>query len=219
MPMRSREQRSGEAGGRCAGFTLGRDGGIAAVILAHDGLSRWRPSPLSGNAGAGVRPPAQRGRPRSPRIIADDIRLELVSSRARVRQRRRGQPATRRVLDLDGAPVPLPGSLRLPCARRQRHDPEATPSGHEITGNSLFFTRLAWSDPFPLRTAGNEYLVDVYRWVYYYQTPRRRMGLGADQLDRPQPRARRLRADSSDGGSDRPHRQRHRPGRSAAAPA
>lgn len=99
--------------------------------------------------------------------IIDDMRLELVSS-VRVFGNDSEGTGNLAVLDLDGAPTPLAG-LRLP-----QIDANGTiqrdASGDEITGNSLFFTKLAWSDRF-VCTSGREYMIDVYRWIYYYQTP------------------------------------------------
>lgn len=99
--------------------------------------------------------------------IINDTRLELVSSVRLFGDDTEGNDNLAR-LDLDGLPAPLAGS-RLPTI-----DPNgsirADTSGDEITGNSLFFARLAWSDRF-VCTSGNEYLVDVLRWVYVYLTP------------------------------------------------
>lgn len=99
--------------------------------------------------------------------IVDQMRLEMVSC-VRVFGNDAEGNANRALLDLSGAPAPL-ATARLPLVspnQTLRKDTVAL----EITGNSLFFTRLAWSDRY-VCASGNEYLVDVYRWVYYYLTP------------------------------------------------
>ncbi len=99
--------------------------------------------------------------------VVDKMRLELVSS-----VRMFGNDAegigNLAMLDLTGAPAPLAGS-RLPTVSPAASIRTDT-VGSEITGNSLFFTKLAWTDRF-VCTSGRDYLVDVYRWVYYYMSP------------------------------------------------
>ena len=99
--------------------------------------------------------------------VLDDLRLELVSS-VRVFGNDAEGNANLAALDLDGAPTPLTGSL-LPTITVNEVI-RADTVGSEITGNSFFFAKQAWSDRF-VCTSGEEYLVDVYRWVYYYLTP------------------------------------------------
>ena len=99
--------------------------------------------------------------------IVDDVRLELVSSVRLFGNDAEGN-ANLSVLDLAGTPTVLSGSL-LPAISVNEVIREDT-SGNEITGNSMFFTKLAWSDRF-VCTSGQEYMIDVYRWVYYYLTP------------------------------------------------
>ena len=98
--------------------------------------------------------------------LVDDIRLELVSSVRLFGNNTEGN-GNFAVFDFDAAPPVLPGT-RLPTI-----DANGTiqrdSSGDEITGNAMFFTKLAWSDRFRC-VSGNEYLVDVYRWVTWYQT-------------------------------------------------
>ena len=99
--------------------------------------------------------------------IIDDMRLELISSVRMFGSDTEGS-GNLAVFDLDDAPTPL-GNLRLPTIDSSgtiRQDTVAS----QITGNTLFFTRLAWSDRF-VCTSSNEYMVDVVRWVYYYLTP------------------------------------------------
>jgi prepilin-type N-terminal cleavage/methylation domain-containing protein len=98
--------------------------------------------------------------------IVDEMRLELVSC-VRVFGNDAEGTGNLALLDLDGAPVPL-GNLRLPTVDANGEIRRDT-SGAEITGNSLFFTKLAWSDRYQC-TSGNEYLIDVFRWIYYYLT-------------------------------------------------
>ncbi len=72
------------------------------------------------------------------------------------------------LLDLTGIPTALTG-LRLPTvASTESVRPDT--AGAEITGNTLFFAKLAWPDRF-VCLSGEEYMVDVYRWIYYYMTP------------------------------------------------
>jgi type II secretory pathway pseudopilin PulG len=99
--------------------------------------------------------------------VLDQVRLELVSSVRLFGNNAEGN-ANLAVLDLAGAPAPL-GGLRLPTIDANG-SVRADTAGNEITGNTMFFTRLAWSDRF-VCSSGNEYLIDVYRWVYYYMTP------------------------------------------------
>ncbi len=99
--------------------------------------------------------------------LVDGIRLELVSSVRLFGNDAEGL-ANLAVFDLSGAPTPLVGS-RLPTVSDAETIRKDT-LGDEITGNALFFTKLAWSDRFQC-TSTNEYLVEVYRWVLYYLTP------------------------------------------------
>lgn len=98
--------------------------------------------------------------------LIDDMRLELVSS-VRLFGRDAEGVENLAMVDLDGAPVPLSGLL-LPVVS-DNESIRVDSVGAEITGNSMFFSKLAWSDRF-VCTSTNEYLVDVYRWVYYYLT-------------------------------------------------
>lgn len=99
--------------------------------------------------------------------LIDDMRLELVSS-VRVFGNDAEGIANLALLDLSGAPTPLSGLL-LPTVSEDQTIRTDT-AGAEITGNSMFFAKLAWSDRYVCAST-NEYLVDVYRWVYYYLTP------------------------------------------------
>lgn len=99
--------------------------------------------------------------------VVDDMRLELVSSVRMFGNDTEGN-GNLAVLDLDGAPTPL-GNLRLPTVDANGTVQRDTVSD-QITGNALFFTKLAWSDRF-VCTSGQEYMVDVYRWIHYYLTP------------------------------------------------
>lgn len=99
--------------------------------------------------------------------LIDDVRLELVSS-VRIFGNDTEGNENLGALDLDGAPTPLTEML-LPTVSADETI-RADTTGNEITGNSLFFAKLAWSDRY-VCTSSNEYLVDVYRWVYYYLTP------------------------------------------------
>lgn len=98
--------------------------------------------------------------------IVDRIRLEVVSS-VRVFGNDAEGAANLAILNLDGAPTPI-NQRRLPTVSPMLSLRRDT-SGNQITGNSLFFAKLAWSDKF-VCTSGNDYMVDVYRWVYYYLT-------------------------------------------------
>lgn len=99
--------------------------------------------------------------------LVDQVRLELVSS-VRLFGTDAEGTGNLALLDLSGLPAPLAGS-RLPTVSPTVSIRTDT-AGNEITGNSLFFTKLAWTDRF-VCTSGNDYLIDVHRWVYYYQTP------------------------------------------------
>jgi hypothetical protein len=100
--------------------------------------------------------------------IADDIRLELVSS-ARIYGDDADGQALRDMLFLEDAPAPL-ASARLP--RLDVDGPfRRDEAGSEISGNSLLFAYLAWRDRFRC-SSGNEHVVDVYRIVHYYLTER-----------------------------------------------
>tara|TARA_R110002073_G_scaffold199112_2_gene358229 strand:+ start:1948 stop:3003 length:1056 start_codon:yes stop_codon:yes gene_type:complete len=99
--------------------------------------------------------------------LIDDMRLELVSS-VRVFGNDAEGNANLATLDLDGAPAPLAGMLLPTVSANETVRTDTT--GNEITGNSMFFAKLAWSDRY-ICTSSEEYLVDVYRWVYYYLTP------------------------------------------------
>lgn len=98
--------------------------------------------------------------------IIDQVRGELVSSVRLFGDDAEGA-ANLALVDLDGQPPRLAGT-RLPTIRSDL-SVRADTAGDEITGNSLFFARLAWTDRFEC-TSGDEYLVDVYRWNYYYLT-------------------------------------------------
>lgn len=98
--------------------------------------------------------------------MVDQMRLELVSNVRLFGNDAEGL-ANLGVLNLVGAPVPLTGST-LPTVT-VAGSIESDTLSRAITGNSLFFTRLAWTDRF-VCASSREYLVDVYRWVYYYLT-------------------------------------------------
>jgi hypothetical protein len=98
----------------------------------------------------------------------DRIRLEMLSSVKVFADDTEGN-ANLAVADLTNCPVPL-GTRRLPVldpAGKFRQDS----TGDEITGNSLFFAELAWRDRYRCRS-GKEYVVEVYRWIQYYLTPK-----------------------------------------------
>jgi prepilin-type N-terminal cleavage/methylation domain-containing protein len=100
--------------------------------------------------------------------VVDGMRIELTSSVRLFGNDTEGN-ANLAVLDLVGAPARLAGS-RLPTPDANgsvRQDTVAS----QITGNSLLFARLAWNDRFVGPATGREYMIDVYRWVYYYLTP------------------------------------------------
>jgi type II secretory pathway pseudopilin PulG len=99
--------------------------------------------------------------------LMDQLRLELVSCVRLFGVDVEGD-SNLALLDLAGVPQPL-ADVRLPKISPNEKIRQDTLM-NEITGNSLFFTRLAWSDRFRC-TSGTDYLVDVYRWVYYYPTP------------------------------------------------
>ncbi len=99
--------------------------------------------------------------------VMDQMRLEMVSC-VRIFGSDTEGTSNRALLDLAGAPTPS-ASLRLPTISANESIRKDT-TGAEITGNTLFFTKLAWSDRF-VCSGGNDYLVDVFRWVYYYLTP------------------------------------------------
>lgn len=99
--------------------------------------------------------------------LMDRIRLEMVSC-VRVFGNDAEGNANLARLDLVGSPAPLPGQ-RLPTVAATEQ-PRRDTAGAEITGNSLFVTKLAWSDRF-VCSSGADYIVDVFRWAYYYQSP------------------------------------------------
>lgn len=99
--------------------------------------------------------------------LIDQIRTETMSC-ARVFGNDAEGIANLALLDLGGAPAPV-ASRRLPTISSDGTIRPDT-AGEEISGNSLFFTRLAWTDRFVCES-GQEYLTDVYRWIYYYLTP------------------------------------------------
>lgn len=99
--------------------------------------------------------------------LLDRMRLELVSSVRMFGNDTEGN-ANLGVLDLAGAPAKLAGS-RLPTISATGSIQKDT-SSSQITGNSLFFAKLAWTDRFKC-SSGTEYFVDVYRWIHYYMTP------------------------------------------------
>jgi len=98
--------------------------------------------------------------------LIDDMRLELVSS-VRVFSNDAEGLANLALLDLSGAPTPLSGLLLPTVSANDTIRTDTT--GNEITGNTMFFAKLAWSDRYVCAST-NEYLVDVNRWVYYYLT-------------------------------------------------
>jgi type II secretory pathway pseudopilin PulG len=99
--------------------------------------------------------------------LVDQIRVEMVSW-GRVFGTDAEGTANLALIDLTSAPTPL-ATTRLPTVS-PGESIRVDAVGTEITGNSLFFARLAWTDRYAC-AGGNEYLVDVYRWVYYYLTP------------------------------------------------
>jgi len=99
--------------------------------------------------------------------VADDIRLELISS-VRVFHNDGLGNATLAALDLTNAPEPVV-TRRLPTVDRDGSFRRDT-VGDEITGNTLLFAYLVWRDSF-VCTSGKQYLVDVFRIVHYYVSP------------------------------------------------
>ena len=96
--------------------------------------------------------------------VLDRIRTEMVSC-VRLFGADAEGAENLALLDLSAAPAPFAG-LRLPTTSAgQSIRPDTV--GAEITGNTLFFARLAWTDRF-VCTSGRAYMVDVYRWMYYY---------------------------------------------------
>ncbi len=98
--------------------------------------------------------------------VLNDTRIELVSSVRLFGNNTEGN-ANLAIFDLSAAPTPLDTSI-LPTISATGTI-QADTVGNEITGNSLFFARLAWTDRF-VCTSGNEYLVDIVRWVHIYLT-------------------------------------------------
>lgn len=99
--------------------------------------------------------------------LIDKMRLELLTS-----VRLYGNDATGNdtleLLDLDGTPPVLGGTLLPTVSATDTIDVDTV--ARPWTGNSLFFARLGWTDRYTC-ASGEQYLVDVYRWVYYYLTP------------------------------------------------
>ena len=75
--------------------------------------------------------------------LIDDVRLELVSS-VRIFGNDTEGLENLAALDLDGAPTPLTEMLLPTVSADETIRTDTT--GDEITGNSLFFAKLAWSD-------------------------------------------------------------------------
>jgi len=98
--------------------------------------------------------------------IVDDMRLELVSS-VRVFGNDAEGIANLQLLDVSGAPLPQ-SSAKLPILNSSGIIREDS-VGDEISGNLLFFAKLAWTDRF-VCSSSNDYLVEVVRWVGYYLT-------------------------------------------------
>lgn len=99
--------------------------------------------------------------------VIDEMRLELVSA-VRVFGNNAEGNANLAMFALNGAPAPLNGLVLPTISVGETIRPDT--AGNEITGNQLFFAKLAWADGFQC-TSGNVYMVDVYRWVRYYMTP------------------------------------------------
>jgi hypothetical protein len=99
--------------------------------------------------------------------VLDGARIHLVSS-VRLFGNDAEGAANVAVIDLTGLPAQI-GGTRLPTIAAGE-SPRRDTVGNEITGNSLFFAKLAWTDRFTC-TSGTTYAVDVYRWCYYYLTP------------------------------------------------
>ena len=99
--------------------------------------------------------------------VIDDMRLEVVSS-VRIFGNDLEGTENLAALDLNGAPLPL-GNMRLPTvAANETIRPDTIENA--ITGNCLFFAKLVWTDEYEC-SSGKTYLLDVYRWIYYYLTP------------------------------------------------
>lgn len=99
--------------------------------------------------------------------VVEQMRTEMVSC-VRVFGNDAEGAENLALLDLTGIPTALTG-LRLPTVSSTASlRPDTV--GAEITGNTLFFAKLAWPDRF-VCAGGREYMVDVYRWIYYYLTP------------------------------------------------
>lgn len=99
--------------------------------------------------------------------LMDRMRLELLASVKLFGDDTDGTEHLS-MLDLVGAP-PVLANSRLPKISALASIGTDSPAD-PITGNSLFFTRLGWSDRYRCNS-GAEYIVDVYRWAYYYLTP------------------------------------------------
>lgn len=94
----------------------------------------------------------------------DDLRMELVSCVRIFGDDSEGN-ANLAYFDLGDGPAVI-ASSRLPTVSAGG-SLQKDSSGNEITGNSVFFAKLAWSDRFTT-SKGNTYLVDVLRWTYEY---------------------------------------------------
>jgi hypothetical protein len=147
---------------RSAGFTI-VELMISAVLITVMAVAVGRMS-LSGADAQGYAARLNRVTELNQDLI-DRMRLELVSS-VRLFTRGTEGDGNRALLDLTGMPAPLATSVLPTLAAGSQV--QADTVGAEITGNSLFFAKLAWTDRF-VCSSGGEYLVDVYRWVYYYQ--------------------------------------------------
>lgn len=99
--------------------------------------------------------------------VVEQMRTEMVSC-VRIFGDTTEGTENQALLDLTGLPAAL-ADLRLPTVSSTATVRPDT-VGAEITGNTLFFAKLAWPDRF-VCTTGNQYMVDIYRWVYYYMTP------------------------------------------------
>ncbi|MFM1873885.1 MAG: hypothetical protein RL398_3307 [Planctomycetota bacterium] len=99
--------------------------------------------------------------------LIDQLRMELLTSIRVFGNDQDGADHLDR-LDLAGAPPLLAGSVLPTVSAVASIDADTVERA--LTGNSLFFARLGWTDRYRC-TSGEEYLVDVYRWVYYYLTP------------------------------------------------
>lgn len=98
--------------------------------------------------------------------ICDQVRTEMVSCVRLFGNDTEGNDNLD-LLDLTGVAPPIASSRLQTISPNE--ELRADTSGSEITGNSVFFARLAWSDTFQC-TSGTTYMVDVYRWYYYYLT-------------------------------------------------